>query len=299
MEVKEIVGVEMKIGECEHTEENKNVAGDGLTYAVCTRCNQHRRYRTGDSYSIVITKIGRIGKTIVMPLPGIPVDLIPEEHRLFLEALDQINQYKEEKEFQEKMGRVKKKRGIRPTVGDKRRKSYSEEEWPHDNKETVKDKDLIKEVAMSVEPTARGRELVESIEEQQPIDRSKPADWATMYPQHRGKWYDSKQDLIAQDIKQFGERAAQKLWGVSPSKWARLCNKLGITADRTSKAPEVKRIIPKKGIVAATAGTGSHESTPAPSIQYPNELPPLPAFSDTWTEATQLKWFDVYLALKQ
>lgn len=64
---------------CEHTETVEKVPGLDLQVAECSLCGQTRKFKDSDKESIIITKLGRIGKAIVMPEPGQKLELIPEE----------------------------------------------------------------------------------------------------------------------------------------------------------------------------------------------------------------------------
>jgi len=92
----------MEFADCKHIEEDTLGVSQGLTYTVCTTCGQTRRYKRGDDLSIVITKLGRIGDAIVLPLPGQSLDITPEETRLVREGFDIIE---EERLFKKNLGK--------------------------------------------------------------------------------------------------------------------------------------------------------------------------------------------------
>ena len=256
----------MKIGECEHTEEHKNAAGDGLTYAVCARCNQHRLYREGDNGSTVITKLGYIDEAVVMPPPGIPLDVTKDEVILVQKGWDIINGIS-------KPGQEEKRVMRSPTFGDKRRKSYKEEGWPDEEKEVV--------------PKVTKEKIDTAAKEK---------------PQANLQWYrDHKKEMI-EDFIVLGKEAFMEKWHVKVQLISHLKSddlyKRAVAEGRVqAPVPQRKpRAESKKRTSAVPARVTKEKDLPAVKRDI-GCLPEFPAFDSTWPMLTQIEWLQTYRAL--
>lgn len=84
----------MKIVKCEHNEKVLTII-DGLTKVVCSHCGQCRRFKQGDDYSTVITRLGRRDGGYVIPPAETKYDITPEESRFVKEGYQIINTFVE------------------------------------------------------------------------------------------------------------------------------------------------------------------------------------------------------------
>jgi hypothetical protein len=79
------------LADCKHPEEKVLGSHQGQTLASCPTCGQTRRYIEGKEDSTVITKLGRIGDSIVMPPAAVSLDITPSESRLVRQGWDIIH----------------------------------------------------------------------------------------------------------------------------------------------------------------------------------------------------------------
>ena len=83
----------LELAECPHTEEViiMNHPRLGMELATCKVCRQSQQYPDGRRIDAVITRIGRIGQAVVLPTPGTPLSITPEETRLVRQGYDIVH----------------------------------------------------------------------------------------------------------------------------------------------------------------------------------------------------------------
>ena len=76
---------------CYHEAEDVLWVGAEFETATCKQCGQVRQYKPGDKHTEVITHLGRINGSIVLPPAGTRFAITPEESRLVAEGYQLIN----------------------------------------------------------------------------------------------------------------------------------------------------------------------------------------------------------------
>lgn len=84
------------------------------------------------------------------------------------------------------------------------------------------------------------------------------------------RYYEQNKDQILSEVKQYGQEATKRRWGISNSGWVNI-------SLRWSKT-ETKPV----------------EKSPAAPAKPSNGLPPFPEFDKSWEMLVKIKWFEIY-----